>query len=479
MQIKKFEAASMTEALRAVKQEFGAEAVILSARSLKRQGGLLGGLRRPGVEVTAATDTYHKHLKNSGYLKGSADGRPIPSRIHETDSVEPEAMPRSLRDELAGFRSRISSPLARKRHKSGSASRESLPIYRKMLDHGVDRDVALKLMGAEEFGAGKADAMREPEFRKGMVRSLEKMGLATGPLNGTRGRQKLLVLVGPTGVGKTTTLAKLAVSHAFGHNRKVGLITLDNSRIGAVEQLKTYARIIGIPMESAFGKREFKEAIRKLKDRDLVLVDTPGMSQRNEAGIRELRDVLGRMPGAEIHLVLSATSKQKDLEDMLDGFKALHVNRLIFTKLDESTTYGEVINQALSAKIPVSYITNGQRVPEDLEEASVTMLVDLILGPAEEGEAEASSPGIDGSGDDTVKGRGRGQYYVANVNSDVFHSPECRWAKRIKPENLIVLGSVKDVAAGNYKACGLCNPLENTLDASPKMDTDRKRAGYG
>jgi len=260
----------------------------------------------------------------------------------------------------------------------------------------------------------------------------------------------------------------------------VGLITLDNSRIGAVEQLKTYARIIGIPMESAFGKREFKEAIRKLKDRDLVLVDTPGMSQRNEAGIRELRDVLGRMPGAEIHLVLSATSKQKDLEDMLDGFKALHVNHLIFTKLDESTTYGEVINQALSAKIPVSYITNGQRVPEDLEEASVTMLVDLILGPAKEGEAEASSPGIDGSGGHTVKGRGRtGQYYVANVNSDVFHSPECRCAKMIKPENLIVLGNLKDAATGNYKACGLCNPLGNTLDASPKMDTDRKRAGYG
>ena len=99
---------------------------------------------------------------------------------------------------------------------------------------------------------------------------------------------------------------------------------------------------------------------------------------------------------------------------------------------------------------------------------------------AEEGEAEASSPGIGGSGGDTVKGLGRtGQYYVANVNSDVFHSPECRWAKRIKPENLIVLGNVKDVAAGDYKACGLCNPLGNTLDASPKMDTDRKRAGYG
>lgn len=192
--------------------------------------------------------------------------------------------------------------------------------------------------------------------------------------------RRVVALVGPTGVGKTTTVAKLAARYSLFENQSVGLLTVDTYRIAAVDQLRTYADIINLPVEVAFSPDEVPQALARLSDRDVVLMDTAGRSPKNEMQMSELVEFLRVAQPAEIHLVLSATTKPCDLGDCLARFKDSGYNRLIFTKLDETNCYGGIFNSAQAAKCPVTYLTCGQNVPDDIEEADQGRLVDLLLG---------------------------------------------------------------------------------------------------
>jgi flagellar biosynthesis protein FlhF len=191
---------------------------------------------------------------------------------------------------------------------------------------------------------------------------------------------RVLALVGPTGVGKTTTVAKLAAMFALFSNKSVGLITVDTYRIAAVEQLKTYAEIINIPVEVAFTPSEVALALSRLQDKDVVIVDTAGRSQKNGLQMGELKQFLGVAAPTETHLVLSVTTKYRDLLDCLERFREVSYDHLIFTKLDETNCYGSIFNSAIEAKCPVTYLTCGQNVPDDIEEASRERLTELLLG---------------------------------------------------------------------------------------------------
>ncbi|MDI6870369.1 MAG: flagellar biosynthesis protein FlhF [Bacillota bacterium] len=192
--------------------------------------------------------------------------------------------------------------------------------------------------------------------------------------------RRLIALVGPTGVGKTTTVAKLAAQYTLFGNRSVGLLTVDTYRIAAVDQLKTYAEIINIPVEVAFSPEEVKEALARLADREIVLMDTAGRSQKNDAQMSELRAYLAAAQPDEVHLVLATTTKQRDLDDCLAQFRGTGYQQLIFTKLDETDTYGAIFNCSRKARCPITYLTFGQNVPDDIEEASHERLAGLLLG---------------------------------------------------------------------------------------------------
>ena len=161
--------------------------------------------------------------------------------------------------------------------------------------------------------------------------------------------------------------------------KKIGLITLDDKRIGAIAQLEVYARILGVQMEVASSKEEVKTSLKKLKRKDIILIDTPGISQKDTRQLGELKDLLDNVRPVEIHLLLSAVTKEKDFIRILEKFRVMPIDSLIFTKLDESSEYGELLNQLIRTKIPVSYFTNGPQVPEDIEVAALEKLVDLIL----------------------------------------------------------------------------------------------------
>jgi flagellar biosynthesis protein FlhF len=189
-----------------------------------------------------------------------------------------------------------------------------------------------------------------------------------------------VALVGPTGVGKTTTIAKLAANFRLREKRRVGLITVDTYRVAAVEQLRTYADIIDLPMEVVATPREMREAVARMRNLDLVLMDTAGRSPRDEIRIQELRSLLSEAEADDVLLVLSATAGTKSLAATAEKFAAVGTTALLLTKLDEATSLGHLVTLSRECDLPISYLTNGQNVPDDIEVAERRRLAYLMLG---------------------------------------------------------------------------------------------------
>jgi flagellar biosynthesis protein FlhF len=379
MQIKRFEAKNMTEALRGIKKEFGPEAVILSARSLKKDRGIFGNARKNGVEVTAAIDTYYPEAKTvstlqkpSGRIAAGANG------YDHSPSSGPLDLMQALEDRVTLGKSR----------QQPAVRREAIPqnvqnlfmLHQQLLMQGVDEHISLDLIGRINRIAAGDEVFNTAAMRQCLAHILEEIGVAAKRVKLKAGNQKIVAFIGPTGVGKTTTIAKLAAAaKTKSTGKRVALITLDNYRIAAVEQLKIYAKIFGMPIETAANNRELRRHIKKLKNNELILIDTAGINPRNEEQVEELNGYFKRIPSIETHLLMSATTEDKTLYETLDRFRLIPIDRMIFTKLDECTTYGGVLNQLFRSRIPVSYFTNGQQIPDDLEVATLDKLLDRIL----------------------------------------------------------------------------------------------------
>jgi flagellar biosynthesis protein FlhF len=213
-----------------------------------------------------------------------------------------------------------------------------------------------------------------------LARTIEDEIHVSPPLDAMPSRRRVVALVGPTGVGKTTTIAKLAANFRLREKRKVGLITVDTYRIAAVEQLRTYADIIDLPMAVVSTPREMREAVTRMSDLEIVLMDTAGRSPRDEVKIQELRTMLIESKADEVHLVLSAVGGAAALRRTAEQFAPAGATALLLTKLDEATSLGNVLPLLRSCKLPLSYLTDGQNVPDDIALADPRRLTRLILG---------------------------------------------------------------------------------------------------
>ncbi len=191
--------------------------------------------------------------------------------------------------------------------------------------------------------------------------------------------KKTAIFIGPTGVGKTTTLAKLAAQYHFQQKRAVGLVTIDAYRIAAVEQLKTYAQIMSLPFRVAMTPEELGRVIENYKDMDIILVDTPGRSQYNTEAIASLEEFLEAAQPADTHLLIAVTMKEDEAYVAAENFAPQYVQQLIFTKLDETSRFGSILNIGVKVGKPISYLTTGQNVPDDIEVAQLERVVDLLL----------------------------------------------------------------------------------------------------
>ena len=350
-----------------VKQDLGKDALILHSRPFK-EGGFLGLFGKKRFEVLAAVDENIERARVNSHFSVVAkkDSAPMTQVNHQVNHqvnpqvnsvVKSEAKPEKssiipeiqlLRKELEELRQAVEEVSKRgqaERDESSLAPQESL---KRQLE---------------------PETSRTHETKQNTTVQKRRLTLpAPAPIK-INSRPTVVVLIGPTGVGKTTTIAKLAANFALFEGKSVGLITIDTYRIAAVEQLKTYAEIINLPIEVVYTVGEFKKALSKLGDKDLILVDTAGRSQKNKHHIKELKQFLaGRNPD-ETHLVLSANTKLDDLLETAEAFQAVSYNRLIITKLDETNELDNIIEFLDKINIPISYVTTGQSVPEDIEVA--------------------------------------------------------------------------------------------------------------
>lgn len=257
---------------------------------------------------------------------------------------------------------------------------ELFQLYTTLLDSEVDDDLARELVCRAKQHASR-NQLADPTATMALLSVMIEQELRIAePVMPVKGRRKVIALVGPTGVGKTTTLAKLAANFRLRDRAKIGLVTVDTYRIAAVEQLRTYAEIIDLPMKVVTTPAEMRQAMDELKGMDLVLIDTAGRSPKDEPQIRELKSFLDEARADEIHLVLSLASSMKSLETAAANFQPIGLTSLVLTKLDEALGAGALLNVARRLKTPISYLTTGQDVPDDIEPAQKTRMARLILG---------------------------------------------------------------------------------------------------
>ncbi len=346
MRVKRFVGKSMKEAVAQLKATFGDEAVILHTK--RSRSGPFGLFGRPRVEIIAALDVAPKPTSP-----------PV-------NSSELQLLQQELR-EVKGL--------------LASQSKETGPwqsLYEELVAGEVDPKNAKDLL---DKMTQVLPPLSPPEEAAAVLKEILAEEIRVVPPWNLAEGTRVVALVGPTGVGKTTTIAKIAANYALLAKRRVSLLTMDTYRIAAAEQLKTYAEIIGVPLEVVFTPQALREALERHKHSDLILIDTAGRSQHNKMHLAELKAFLDQAQPDEVHLVLSATTKTRDAMEIIDGFAAvLPLNRLIITKLDETSSYGMILNACRHLGQPLAYVTTGQSVPEDIEVADPNKIADLILG---------------------------------------------------------------------------------------------------
>jgi flagellar biosynthesis protein FlhF len=425
MKVKKYRGESIQDVIFKVKADLGPEAVIIEKRKFT-EGGIFGFFGKTVFEVVAALEE-HKTASPDPEQKNA-----IKEFIDDIQSEENESADRETEEDefissnsgdfkkaLDKYKAELNSNKKRKYQKSKKPSKadkivseeaeksagkkinikidskksisgrtqinlnrnkgldDDNQLYNYLLEQGVDSrilNIFIKKINEDEQALA-ADAYSDKlkiffknYFKKGSQIKLDS-------------EQKVISFIGPTGVGKTTTMAKVAAYFTLEKNKKVALMTADTYRIAAVEQLRTYSNIIDIPFAVCYQSTKLESMLNnQFSDCDLVLIDTPGSSWKNELQLEELREYTSHEFIDEVHLLLSLNTKSSDLYNIIDKFSPLEPDKIIFTKLDETTSYGDIINIKENYQLPFSYLTYGQDVPEDISTAEAENLFDYIFG---------------------------------------------------------------------------------------------------
>ncbi|HEY1075798.1 MAG TPA: flagellar biosynthesis protein FlhF [Fontimonas sp.] len=365
MKIKRFLAANMREAIRLVREEQGADAVILSNQ---RVAG--------GVEVVAATDYDSALLHQTRRPPAPVAEEVAPAPATPAAPTSAETMPaipapevQQLRSEVTSMRRLLEGQLAGLVWRDMSERQpERMAALRAMVDLGIDTTLAREIIAELPEKAGSDRARFLP---LGLL--ARRIPVAPHDLIMQGGA---FALIGPTGVGKTTTIAKLAArwTERFG-TRDIALVTTDHYRVGAQEQLFSYGRMLGVPVHSAVNARELAAVMGRLSDYKLILVDTAGMAPRDKQLAAQFAEMAASRTRLQKLLVLPATTQAIDLHEILNRFAPAKPMAAVLTKVDEATRIGGVLSAAIRMRLPIAYVCDGQRVPEDLQLAKADQFV--------------------------------------------------------------------------------------------------------
>jgi len=342
MIIKRYVVNNMNEAMVRIKYELGINAIIVSQRRI-RKPGLKGFFSKRMLEVTAALDN------NKSVEKDPVEKNPVESdlmrEVHDMKKMLKNAIDLSSNGKNPENKNKD----ILKQFDISEKNIEKVLLHYNLIENVIDENDKLKTA------------------IKNMIKVKTDL------------RPRIMVLVGPTGVGKTTTIAKLAGRFSLYDNLKVGLITIDTYRIGAVDQLRTYAEIMNLPFKVVMSIKEMETAVESLKECDVILIDTTGRNSKNVMQISELRAYIDKIKADSINLVMSCTTKNSDIDVITKGYRELNYNSIIITKVDETSTYGSILNILESAGKPLGYLTTGQNVPDDIKIVNSDEISSLIL----------------------------------------------------------------------------------------------------
>ncbi len=425
----------MASGLKMVKRELGPNALILSTRTIKN--GKLGLLGKPVLEITAAVDNSIPH-KNSNTASSqnnhasysdqrassgqgnfscvvgdSVDSRsistaPAPSQTKQVSLDIPGEQKQNLQSEvnelkdlvknLAGQISQISSsntetqtaqapslrvPDTHVSNRAGSAAIHGDHLLTLLIDHGINIETSRTIASFLRESLTEQELCDSTYVTGAIIESIQNLIEVDPPQFDNRNTQHRIAFVGPTGVGKTTTLAKVAASYLSNYSNSIALITIDTYRIAAVEQLKVYGEIMHLPVDVVISPDQLEKALAKHQDKELILIDTAGRSPKDNLCIDELAGFLRPDHNIEKHLVLSASTRENELISSIEQFERLGIDHTIFSKVDECSSLGVLLNIQVQNSNPLSYITNGQRVPEDLLDISPRIVAELIMAQHE------------------------------------------------------------------------------------------------
>lgn len=417
-EVRTFRAASMQEALDAVRRELGPDAVILQTRELRQpllfrwrsagnQVEVTAGagvnvrppavMARPASLATTAVDSRlaaELELPSRQQLPFGRAGLPTNrnpqapgaavepamravSRMNTGPAAEHEI---AISRQLSTIQQMVSQLTRGSTQRGDEVPTELFQLYTELIDADVEEELSRDL-ARQLKQSMSGDELADAAAVKARLRRLVEADIRCAPpISATTGNRRVVALIGPTGVGKTTTIAKLAANFRLRDGIRMGLVTVDTYRIAAVEQLRTYAEIIDLPMKVVTSPREMRRALDELNGLDLVLIDTAGRSPRDELKIQELKSLLAEAQVDEVHLVLSLVSSPKSLQAIAERFAPAGATAMILTKLDESVGMGSLLSVSRRIGLPISYLTTGQDVPDDIEHAEARRISRLVLG---------------------------------------------------------------------------------------------------
>jgi flagellar biosynthesis protein FlhF len=376
MKVKKYTAPTMPEAMKKIRSELGESAVILNSKMIYT-GGFLGLFKKKNIEVIAAIDPNNKPKPAERRVPSDKNQvmQPPSQPVKKTDPGSDGGSVK-LEKEISELKSIV------QLLKSNNGFEHYPEDIRKALEFLQEQEVD------EEYIFESAEHLMELKNNEKLP-SKEEIGTALSKFlisklndmqfGGISYKKKFVNVIGPTGVGKTTTLAKMAAEAVLEKRKKIAFITTDTYRIAAIEQLKTYAQLLNVPLEVVYKLADFQKAIDKFSDYDLIFVDTAGRNFREEKYVKDLEKIIDFKNDMETFLVLSMTAKEKDLKEIISKFSNLPIEKFIFSKMDETSSYGTMYNIIRSQQKGAAYITAGQSVPEDIAEGSPKEIVHLMM----------------------------------------------------------------------------------------------------
>lgn len=387
MKIKRYLGKDTQEALLKVKMDLGNNAIILNTKKV-RQRGIKKYFVKPMIEIMAAIDDDSSRTRELEVAK--VEQSTTSERVLDKNKLsQKEEKFTELENKVSNIESMMGRLLDAVKPDSTRSTlhvendSRQMPnvfqlLYNNLLKNEVEPELAQRII---DQVAKKSSTRSVNDAALAMYSVISSLFGRAEPIRlRSDGKPTVILFVGPTGVGKTTTLAKLAASFMLANKKKVGLITADTYRIAAVDQLKTYAEILGIPLSIAYTINEIGTEIERYSDKDVILIDTAGCSHRNKQKFEELKLLTKECKADEIFLVLSATVSSKNSKDIISNYDFIPNYRLIFTKLDETPVYGNILNTKCYSNRSLAYITNGQNVPDDIEIANVDKLSKNLLG---------------------------------------------------------------------------------------------------